>query len=112
MSRRIVSTLQRYPYLVCEDAGEILGYVYAGRHRERAAYHWSVDVTVYIHERARRMGVGRALYTTLLSLVATQGYYRAFAGITLPNESSVKLHEALGFKPIGTYPAVGYKLGD
>ncbi len=112
MSRRIVSTLPKYPWVVCADGLEILGYVYAGRHRERGAYHWSVDVTAYIHARARRSGVGRALYGTLLPLLATQGYYRAFAGITLPNAASVGLHEALGFKPVGTYPAVGYKLGE
>jgi phosphinothricin acetyltransferase len=112
MSRRIVSTLPRYPWLVCADDREILGYVYAGRHRERGAYLYSVDVTAYIHERARRSGVGRALYSTLLALLATQGYYRAFAGITLPNEASVGLHEALGFKRIGVYPAVGHKFGE
>jgi phosphinothricin acetyltransferase len=112
MSRRIVSTLQSYPYLVCADDGEILGYVYASRHRPRDAYHWSVDVTAYIHERARRTGIGRALYGSLLALLAIQGYYRAFAGITLPNEGSVALHEAMGFAPVGVFPAVGYKLGD
>jgi len=111
MSRRIASTLPRWPWLVCSDDGDILGYVYAGGHRERAAYLWSVDVTVYIHERARRTGVGHALYSTLFSLLALQGYHRAFAGITLPNEGSVGLHESLGFSPVGVYPAVGYKLG-
>lgn len=112
MSRRIVSTLPSWPWLVCADDGEILGYVYASRHRERGAYRWSVDVTAYVHARARRTGVGRALYSTLLSLLAIQGYHRAYAGITLPNEGSVALHESVGFKPIGVYPAVGWKLGD
>jgi phosphinothricin acetyltransferase len=112
MSRRIVSTSERYPWLVCSDDGEILGYVYASRHRERGAYRWSVDVTAYVHERARRTGVGHALYSTLFSLLALQGYHRAFAGITLPNAASVGLHESLGFTPVGVYPAVGYKLGD
>ncbi|HTO05880.1 MAG TPA: arsinothricin resistance N-acetyltransferase ArsN1 family B [Myxococcota bacterium] len=112
MSRRIASTLQSYPYLVCDDDGEILGYVYGGRHRERGAYRWSVDVTVYIHERARRRGVGHALYSTLLPLLALQGFHRAYAGITLPNAGSVGLHEAQGFTPVGVYPAVGFKLGE
>ena len=112
MSRRIVSTLPKYPWLVCSDDGDILGYVYAGRHRERGAYAWSVDVTAYIHPKVHHCGIGRALYSTLLSLLALQGYTRAFAGITLPNAASVGLHEALGFSPIGVYPAVGYKLGD
>jgi phosphinothricin acetyltransferase len=110
-SRRIASTLPSWPWLVCSDDGDILGYVYAGRHRERAAYRWSVDVTAYIHERARRSGIGHALYSTLLSLLELQGYHRAHAGITLPNEASVGLHESMGFSPIGVYPAVGHKFG-
>jgi phosphinothricin acetyltransferase len=112
MSRRIVSTSPHFPWLVCSDDCEIHGYVYASRHRERAAYRWSADVTVYVHERARRSGVGRALYSTLLALLGLQGYHRAYAGITLPNAGSVGLHESLGFTPIGVYPAVGYKLGE
>jgi phosphinothricin acetyltransferase len=109
MARRVVSTLPRYPWLVCSDDGEILGYVYGSRHRERGAYRWSVDVTVYVHERARRLGIGRALHSTLLALLRLQGYHRAHAGVTLPNAGSVALHESLGFTPIGVYPAVGYK---
>jgi L-amino acid N-acyltransferase YncA len=112
MSRRIASTLPKYPWLVADDDGEILGYVYGGRHRERSAYQFSVDVTVYIQERARRSGVGHALYSTLLALLTLQGYHRAHAGITLPNEASVRLHESHGFLPVGVYPAVGYKLGE
>jgi phosphinothricin acetyltransferase len=111
MSRRISLTLERWPWLVCEDQGEVTGYVYAGRHRERGAYRFSVDVTVYIHEKARRTGIGRALYQLLFELVALQGYTRAYAGITLPNEGSVGLHESLGFALVGVYRDVGYKLG-
>jgi len=112
MARRIDSTLERWPWLVCADEGTVLGYVYASRHRERAAYRWSVDVTAYIHESARRRGIGHALYTALLAMLAAQGYHRAYAGITLPNAASVGLHESLGFTPVGVYPAVGWKLGD
>ena len=112
MSRRIASTLQRFPWLVCADDDMVLGYVYGGRHRERSAYRWSADVTVYVHERARGRGVGHALYSTLLPLLALQGYHRAYAGITLPNAGSVRLHESQGFTPVGVYPAVGYKLGE
>jgi len=112
MQRRIERTLERWPWLVCDRAGEVLGYVYASEHRERAAYRWSVDVTVYIHERARRHGVGRALYTSLFKLLALQGYYNAYAGITLPNSGSVGLHTSLGFSAVGRYRNVGYKLGN
>jgi L-amino acid N-acyltransferase YncA len=111
MHARIVTTLQRLPWLVCERQGEMLGYVYASPHRTRAAYPWSVDVSVYIHAKARRAGMGRALYHALFELLSLQGFYQRFAGITLPNPVSVGLHEALGFQPVGVYQAVGYKLG-
>ena len=89
----------------------MLGYAYASRHRERAAYQWSVDVSVYVRADAHRRGIGRALYTALLRIVTAQGFYGAYAGITLPNASSVGLHEAMGFRAVGVYRAVGYKLG-
>jgi len=108
---RIASTLAYAPYLVSEAGGEVLGFAYASKHRERAAYQWSVDVSVYIHERARRQGVGRALYTSLFALLRLQGFYSAHAGISLPNPASVGLHEALGFRPVGVYRSVGFKRG-
>jgi len=111
MGRRIDKTLARWPWLVCDRAGEVLGYAYASGHRERVAYQWSVDVSVYVHPRAHRSGVGRALYTSLVRLLALQGFYNAYAGITLPNAASVGLHEAIGFRPVGIYRQVGFKLG-
>ena len=111
MRRRIEETLQRFPWLVCERAGRVLGYAYAGAHGTRAAYRWSVDVSAYVHEGARRSGVGRALYTSLFSLLSLQGFYNAYAGAALPNAASVGLHEAVGFRPVGVYRGVGYKLG-
>jgi len=111
MAQRIADIAADYPWLVCEIDGVIAGYVYASRHRERAAYRWIVEVTVYISERYRRLGVGRALYTSLFEILAEQKYVKAFAGVTLPNPQSVGLHESLGFTLIGVYPGVGYKLG-
>jgi L-amino acid N-acyltransferase YncA len=111
MQERIATTLRHLPWLVGERQGEVLGYVYASPHRARAAYQWSVDVSVYIHTQARRSGMGRALYHALFALLSLQGLYQCFAGITLPNPASVGLHEALGFQPVGVYQAVGYKLG-
>jgi L-amino acid N-acyltransferase YncA len=111
IEQRIVQTLSRWPWLVCEHGGEVVGYAYASKHRERAAYQWSVDVSIYIHDRDRRLGIGRALYTSLFRALALQGFYNAFAGITLPNPASVGLHEALGFEPVGVYRSVGFKLG-
>ena len=111
MARRVADGRPHFPWLVADHAGEILGYVYASAHRARAAYRWSVDTTVYVHPRAHRAGVGRALYTSLLRILALQGFYTAYAGITLPNAGSVGLHEAVGFRPLGVYRGVGYKLG-
>jgi phosphinothricin acetyltransferase len=108
MARRIDFTLERMPWLVYDYGGEVLGYVYASRHRERGAYRWSVDVTAYVDPRMHRSGIGRALYTSLFALLNLQGYCRAYAGITLPNQASVGLHEALGFTPVGVYRSVGH----
>ncbi|HEX5367961.1 MAG TPA: arsinothricin resistance N-acetyltransferase ArsN1 family B [Dehalococcoidia bacterium] len=110
--RRIADVLQRYPWLVCVDAlDEVAGYVYASRHHERAAFAWSVDLAVYVAQPVQHSGVGRALYTSLVALLRLQGYYNAYAGITLPNDASVGLHRAVGFEPVGVMEHVGYKLG-
>ena len=111
MRRRIEGTLERFPWLVCERHGRVLGYAYAGAHGSRAAYQWSVDVSAYVHKGERRTGVGRALYASLISVLALQGFYNAYAGIALPNPASVGFHEAVGFRPVGIYRGVGYKLG-
>ena len=88
-----------------------LGFAYAARHRERAAYRWSADVSVYLATDARGGGVGRALYAELLPAVASLGYVSVFAGIALPNPASVRLHESMDFEPVGVYRDVGFKLG-
>ena len=111
MRGRISATLQSLPWLVCETQGELLGYVYVSPYRSRAAYMWSLEVSAYVHPKARRKGMGRALYTSLLQILVMQGFYNAYAVITLPNPASVGLHEALGFRPLGIYEHVGYKLG-
>ncbi|HET6437821.1 MAG TPA: arsinothricin resistance N-acetyltransferase ArsN1 family B [Anaeromyxobacter sp.] len=111
MARRIEAGTSQAPWLACESGGRIFGYAYASRHRERAAYRWSVDVSVYVREAHRRTGVGRALYTSLFALLRLQGFCAAHAGITLPNPASVRLHESMGFRPAGVYPLVGFKQG-
>ena len=111
IQERIASTLAQFPWLVCEREGEVWGYASGSAHRSRAAYQWSVDCAVYIHPSCHRAGVGRGLYTALFGVLNLQGFYNAYAGITLPNPASVGLHESLGFQPVGIYHAVGYKLG-
>jgi len=109
---RISTLMQRYPWLVAvSETGDVLGYAYAGKHRERAAYRWSVDFTAYLAPEVKRREIGTALYRALMKICQSLGYYRAFAGITLPNEASVRLHEKIGFRPIGVYRRVGFKLG-
>jgi L-amino acid N-acyltransferase YncA len=112
MRQRIATTLERLPWLVSEDEhGELDGYVYASKHRERAAYQWSVDVTAYVREDRRGRGVGKRLYLTLFDELEKLGYHQAFAGIALPNTASIALHESVGFEHLGIYRNVGYKLG-
>ncbi len=111
MAERIRRITAQYPWLVIEDDGAVCGYAYASRHRERAAYQWSAEVTVYVAGSHHRSGVGRSLYARLFELLVKQGYFKAFAGITLPNPGSVRLHETMGFLPIGVFQGIGYKLG-
>jgi phosphinothricin acetyltransferase len=111
MRARLLKVLGHYPWLLCEDGGAVVGYVYATQHRERAAYQWSVDTTVYVRQGRQRRGVGRALYTSLLAVLPLQGFVNAYAGVTLPNPASVGLHQAIGFRPVGVYERVGFKCG-
>ncbi len=111
MGERLAKTLATHPWLSAVRDGEVVGYAYAGAHRERAAYRWSCDVTVYVAPSGHRSGIGSALYKTLLPLLRRQGLRSAFAGIALPNAGSVAVHEAMGFAPIGVYRDVGFKLG-
>lgn len=111
MALRINALLPHYPWLVAESAARVVGYAYACRHRDRHAYQWSVDVAVYLRADAQRQGVGRRLYGMLFELLRAQGYVNAYAGIALPNDASVGLHQALGFRQVGVYQQVGYKLG-
>lgn len=111
MAERVRVTLERHPWLVCERAGRVVGYAYAGPQRARPAYRWNAEVSAYVAADALRRGVGRALYGELLRILAGQGFHNAYAGITLPNPASVGLHEALGFCPVGVYRRVGFKRG-
>jgi L-amino acid N-acyltransferase YncA len=108
---RIAAIGETWPWLVAEVAGEVLGYVYASGHRERAAYRWSVDVAAYVRADARGRGVASTLYRVLFRVLARQGFHRAFAGITLPNDASIALHRGAGFELVGVYPEVGFKFG-
>ena len=110
-AERIRTIQQQFPYLVAEVDGKLLGYAYASRHRDRMAYQRSADTSVYVHPDGHRKGIARYLYTTLFDLLRRQGYYNAYAGITLPNVPSEAFHRSFGFEPVGVYTNVGYKFG-
>jgi L-amino acid N-acyltransferase YncA len=111
MGQRMAKALDSHAGLVAEDAGRVIGYAYASNYREKPAYRWSTETTIYVRDGIRGRGVGRSLYAALLRILSAQGYRRAFAGIALPNTGSVALHEALGFRHIGTNPEAGFKFG-
>jgi phosphinothricin acetyltransferase len=93
------------------EIGGILGYAYASRFREREAYRWVVETTVYVANVAQRAGVGRLLYQSLTGTLRAQGFTQAIGVIALPNDGSVRLHEAVGFRRAGMFRDVGYKHG-
>jgi L-amino acid N-acyltransferase YncA len=110
-TQRMTRISARYPYLVAEEDGRVVAFAYASLHRERDAYRWACESSVYVDPTQRRRGIGRALYTALFDLLRRQGLQIVCAGITLPNEASVALHEGFGFEPVGVYRRIGWKAG-
>jgi L-amino acid N-acyltransferase YncA len=111
MRQRIRNALSSHVWLVCQDGESVAGYAYASKFRPREAYQWTAEVTVYVDPSRQRRGIGRALDTSLLAVLRLQGFHSAIAVIALPNAPSVRLHEALGFRAVGVFERVGYKLG-
>ncbi len=111
MGARIARTIERTPWVVVEVDGVVRGYAYGTRHRDRAAYDWTVETTVYVDRDLTRMGLGRAAMCALLAILRLQGAHLAVAGITPPNPGSVGLHLALGFGRVGEFGAIGWKFG-
>ncbi|MFD8808877.1 GNAT family N-acetyltransferase [Streptomyces sp. NPDC059597] len=93
------------------DSRRVLGYATSGPHRPKAAYATSVETSVYLAPGATGRGVGTLLYTALFAALAEEDVHRAFAGIALPNEASVRLHTRFGFRHLGTFGEVGRKFG-
>jgi L-amino acid N-acyltransferase YncA len=110
-AERISSYLVNWPWLVMEQNGIIAGYAYASRYRERVAYQWSVECSVYVHDDFQQKGIAGQLYQTLFHFLRKQGFRNVYAVINLPNEKSVAFHEKTGFTYFATYEQVGYKLG-
>jgi phosphinothricin acetyltransferase len=110
-ARRIEKYATTHQFLVAERDGEVVGYAYGCRWAERAAYDWSVEVSVYVDAGHHGEGLGRALYTELFARLRGQGFRVAVAGVTLPNPASIGLHESMGFEPIGALRDIGWKAG-
>jgi L-amino acid N-acyltransferase YncA len=111
MASRIERVSSTHPWLVAESGGEVCGYAYACPHRERPAYRWAADVSVYVAEGRRGRGLGRSLYEALFERLRRRRLQVACAGITLPNEASVALHERFGFRAVGVSRRIGWKAG-
>ena len=108
-SSRIEHKLEKYPYLVAEIDGKAVGYAYASEFRERAAYGWDAELSVYVQKDARYGGVGQLLYTALIGLLKAQNFVNLYAWITTPNPVSERFHEKMGFMKLCEIPKAGYK---
>ncbi|MFW5949982.1 MAG: N-acetyltransferase family protein [archaeon] len=109
---RMEQLLDSYPWLVSEHENDICGYAYASPHRDRGAYQWSVESSVYVSESFHRSGIATALYNALFAVLREQGYVNVYAGTTLPNPPSVNFHQSIGFESVARYPNAGYKSGE
>ena len=109
-AQRIRTYQENWPWLVFETDGMIAGYAYGIRHRERTAYQWCVETSVYVKDDYQKRGIAKALYTVLFFILKYQGCRNVYAGITLPNDRSVAFHKNFGFMWVADYKNIGYKL--
>jgi len=110
-SERIKNTTKQFPYLVFEIDGVIAGYAYATKQREREAFQWNTEISVYVSTKYQRQGIAQKLYTILLEILTAQGYKTAYGCITYPNDKSISLHEKFGFSQTAIFYNTGFKLG-
>lgn len=110
-TKRIEGIFTKYPFFVYEDNGEVVGYCYANRFRERAAYNWDVEISIYIDPAHQRKGIATLLYERLLNECKKRGFHNAVGGITMPNEKSVQFHDKFGFRQVGIFTNSGFKQG-
>lgn len=111
MQKRIEDTTEDYPFLVAEENGEIVGYAYATQFKLRQAYEYASEVSIYVRNAAKQKGIGTQLYTQLFDDLQETDTHAVVAGISLPNDASVRFHERLGFEKVAHFKEVGYKLG-
>ncbi len=108
-TERIKKISDNYPYLVCSINNKIVGYAYANRHKERDAYQWNAELSVYISPSYQGYGIGKILYSALIDILKFQNIKNVYGVVTSPNETSEKLHKYFGFNKIGYYHNSGYK---
>jgi L-amino acid N-acyltransferase YncA len=111
LREKIGSTLLTHPWIVWEEDGRVLGYANASKHRVLGAYRWCAEVSIYVAQDFHRRGIARSLYDVLLRILKAQGFYNAYAGITLPNPASIAFHESFGFRRFCVFESIGFKLG-
>ena len=109
--RRIREYSEVYPYFICTENGRCVGYIYAHRAQERAAYQWNAELSIYLDRNCQGNGLGNKLYQMMCEILALQGVKTLYGLVTTPNPQSVKLHETTGFQLAGTYHNTGYKAG-
>ncbi|MDO4841220.1 MAG: GNAT family N-acetyltransferase [Phoenicibacter congonensis] len=109
---RVATILKKYPYLVAEIDGEVVGYAYAGAFRERQAYQWNAELSVYLTPKAQGFGLGKRLYACIIELVKLQGVKVLYGIVTCPNEASRKLHERFDFELSLLQKNAGYSCGE
>lgn len=109
--QRIRTISAEYPYFVCESDGQIIGYAYAHRHMERAAYQWNAEISIYIRQGFTGKGLGKTMCQTLIDLLRLQGIRNVFSCVTIPNERSAHLHHSMEFSTEGIFQNAGYKCG-
>ena len=108
---RVEKISSKYPYLVYERDGVVVGYAYASPYIERAAYDYTVDLSVYVDAAYCGQSIGECLYAALLDILAKQGFYNTYACITATNRNSLNFHKRMGFTDAGTHPLAGFKHG-
>lgn len=109
--RRIREVIAVYPYLVCEEDGKIVGYAYAHRSWERAAFQWDAELSIYLDKNVRSKGLGKKMYQMLIDILKMQGVKNVYGSVTSPNSRSERLHKSLGFQYLGAYHNTGFKCG-
>jgi L-amino acid N-acyltransferase YncA len=109
-SHRIDAIANRFPYLIAEESGRFVGYAYASAYRDRLAYQWNVEVSIYVKDDKKKSGIASMLYTELFAELKRIHICKAFAVIAIPNDASVNFHSKMGFEKFATYENVGFKL--